>query len=97
MYRQYFAPVKLLLEQQPDGLYHLTVGGQEIGIFKSKRKAETEYLRLRAHAEAQFPSRMPPTEDKKKLFEEFLRDSLVASNTFYPRKKPPNKTRTFRR
>jgi len=92
-----FLPGDLYLTKNDSGIYVVTLAGQEILSTKSQRSALTKFNALRSELEEQFPARQLTSEEKAKLLQREINDSLLGHNSLGGRKKKTTAggTRTF--
>lgn len=92
-----FLPGDLRLSKSSDGHFVVTMAGHEILNTKSQRSALAKFNSLRAELEKKFPSRQPTAEEKTKLLQREINDSLLGHNSLGGRKKKTTAggTRTF--
>jgi len=92
-----FLPGDLHLAENADGLFVVTMCGQEILSTKSQRSALAKFRALRAELEKRFPMREPTAEEKRELLQREINDSLLGHNSLGGRKKRTTAggTRTF--
>jgi len=92
-----FLPGELYLNTADDGLYRLTLSGQEILRTRSQKAAVAKFNELRRGMEKQFPPRELSDEDKAQIWQRIMQDALVQHNSLGGRKKKTtaSSTRTF--
>lgn len=92
-----FLPADLHLSKNADGLFIVTVAGQEILRTKSQRSALSKFNALRTELERKFPTQEPTPEEKAELLHREINDSLLGHNSLGGRKKKTTAggTRTF--
>jgi hypothetical protein len=92
-----FLPGDLHLSKSEDGMFVVTMAGQEILSTKSQRSALAKFNFLRAELEKKFPTREPTAEEKSELLHREINDSLLGHNSLGGRKKKTTAggTRTF--
>jgi hypothetical protein len=92
-----FLPGKLFLTKSEEGIYILTVEGQEILRTRSQKSAVSRFNEMRHEMEARFPSRDLTTEERSEILQRAIADSLVGHNSLGGRKKKTiaGSTRTF--
>lgn len=92
-----FLPGDLHLSKNRDGVFVVTMCGQEILSTKSQRSAIAKFSTLRAELEKKFPQREPSAEEKAELLQREINDSLLGHNSLGGRKKKTTAggTRTF--
>jgi hypothetical protein len=92
-----FLPGDLHLSKNADGLFVVSMVGQEILKTKSQRSALSKFNALRAELEAKYPAREPTPEEKAELLQREINDSLLGHNSLGGRKKKTTAggTRTF--
>lgn len=92
-----FLPADLHLTKNSEGLFVVTMAGQEILRTRSVRTALSKFNTLRAELEEKFPARIPSDAEKAELLKREISDSLVGHNSLGGRKKKTTAggTRTF--
>lgn len=92
-----FLPGDLHLCRSENGLFVVTMSGQQILSTKSQRSAIAKFNSLRAELEERFPARELTREEKAELLQREIKDSLVGHNSLGGRKKKTTAggTRTF--
>lgn len=92
-----FVPGDLNLEMALDGSYVVTIAGHVVLQSRSQSKAVAKYNQLRREMESLFPARELTQEEKVKLLQREIGDSLVGHNSLGGRKKKSTAgaTRTF--
>lgn len=92
-----FLPGNLHLTKNANGIFVLTMRGQEILSTKSQRSALARFNALRADLEKTLPVHEPTAEDKAALLQREINNSLVGQNSLGGRKKKTTAggTRTF--
>jgi len=92
-----FLPGDLRLSKSADGVFVVTMAGQDILRTKSQRLALSKFNALRAELEKKFPTREPTPEEKAELLQREINDSLLGHNSLGGRKKKTTAggTRTF--
>ena len=92
-----FLPGDLHLMKNEDGVFVVTMAGQEVLATKSQRSALAKFNALREELEARFPARQPTAEEKAELLQREINNSLVGHNSLGGRKKKTTAsgTRTF--
>ena len=92
-----FLPGKLLLNGPEEGVYTVTVAGQVSLQTRSKNRAVSKFNEIRQQMEPAFPARSPTPEEKSKILQKEIGDSLVGHNSLGGRKKKTTagSTRTF--
>lgn len=92
-----FLPADLHLSKNQDGMFVVTMAGQEILCTKSQRSALAKFNSLRAELEKKFPTRQPTAEEKAELLQREINESLLGHNSLGGRKKKTTAggTRTF--
>ena len=94
-----FIPGDLHLNKNSEGVYVITLRGEEVFTGKIEKKAIAEYNKIRKEMEAQFPAREMTVEEKRKLLEKFVMEKRVGldHNSYRePKKeKKSGSTRTF--
>jgi hypothetical protein len=92
-----FLPGDLHLFKNAKGLFVVTMCGRDILSTKSQRAALAKFNAIRADLEKQFPMREPTPEEKAKLLQSEINDSLLGHNSLGGRKKKTTAggTRTF--
>jgi hypothetical protein len=73
-----FLPGDLHLSQSPNGQFVLRMAGREILSTKSQRTAVAKFNALRSELETKFPARQPSSEEKAKLLQREISNSLLA-------------------
>jgi hypothetical protein len=82
-----FLPGDLHLSQSPNGQFVLRMAGREILSTKSQRTAVAKFNAIRSELETKFPARQPTREEKAKLLEREIKDSLLGQKNAGKRKK----------
>jgi len=92
-----FLPGDLRLSKDADGLFVVTMCGQEILSTRSQRSAVTKFNALRTELEKKFPMREPTAQEKHELLQREINDSLLGHNSLGGRKKrtTAGSTQTF--
>lgn len=94
-----FLPGELHLNKQDDGLYVITVRGEEVFATRVEKKAITAFNKIRREMESIFPPTELTPEEKTKLLLKYIADSRLGldHNSFRPeeKKKKSGSTRTF--
>jgi hypothetical protein len=92
-----FLPGDLHLSKSADGIFVVTMSGQQILSTKSQRSAVAKFNALRAELEKKFPMLEPTVEEKAELLHREINDSLLGHNSLGGRKKKTTAggTRTF--
>jgi hypothetical protein len=92
-----FLPGDLHLSNSADGIFVVTMSGQQILSTKSQRSAVAKFNALRAELEKKFPMLEPTAEEKAELLHREINDSLLGHNSLGGRKKKTTAggTRTF--
>jgi hypothetical protein len=92
-----FLPGDLRLSKSADGLFIVTMCGEEILSTRSQRSAVTKFNALRAELEKKFPRRELTAQEKHELLQREISDSLLGHNSLGGRKKKTTAggTRTF--
>lgn len=92
-----FVPGELYLAKQPDGLYVVTVRGEEVLKTSSEKAALVKYHQLRKELGGQHPAHEPTSEERAALLRKEIGESLVDENHYAPQalKKGKRSTRTF--
>ena len=92
-----FLPGDLHLAKNADGLFVVTMCGQEILSTRSQRSAVTKFKALRAELEKRFPMREATAQEKHELLQREINDSLLGHNSLGGRKRKTTAggTRTF--
>jgi len=92
-----FLPGDLHLSKNADGHFVVTMAGQEILCTKSQRIALTKFNLLRVELEKTFPTRPIIAEERAKLLQREINNSLIGHNSLGGRKKKTTAgcTRTF--
>lgn len=92
-----FLPGNLHLSTNIDGLFVVTMGGRELMSTKSQRAAIARFNAIKADLELRFPMQEPTSEEKAKLLQREINNSLVGHNSLGGRKKKTTAggTRTF--
>jgi hypothetical protein len=92
-----FLPGDLHLSKSADGIFVVTMSGQQILSTKSQRSAVAKFNALRAELEKKFPMLEPTAEEKAELLHREINDSLLGHNSLGGRKKKTTAggTRTF--
>jgi hypothetical protein len=92
-----FLPGDLHLAKNANGVFVLTMRGQEILSTKSQRSALARFNALRAELEKRRPVHEPTAEEKAALLQREINNSLVGHNSLGGRKKKTTAggTRTF--
>ena len=93
-----FLPGDLHLSKSVNGQFVVRRAGQEILSTKSQRTALAKFNALRAELATKFPIRQPSTEEKAKLLQREINDSLLGRNSRSGQRKKKTKagrTRTF--
>ncbi len=92
-----FLPGDLHLSKSADGIFVVTMSGQQILSTKSQRSAVARFNALRAELEKKFPMLEPTAEEKAELLHREINDSLLGHNSLGGRKKKTTAggTRTF--
>ena len=92
-----FLPGDLYLTKNENGMFVVTMSGQEILVTKSQRSALMKFNALRAELEQKFPAREITAEEKAELLQREINDSLLGHNSLGGRKKKTTAggTRTF--
>jgi len=92
-----FLPGDLHLTKNSSGFFVVTQRGHEVLSTKSQRSALARYTAMRANLENEFPTREPTNEEKLKMLQSEINDSLVGHNSLGGRKKKTTAggTRTF--
>ncbi len=76
-----FLPGDLHLSKNENGLFFVTMCGQEILSTKSQRSALVKFNALRAELEKKFPTHEPTAEEKSELLQREINDSLLGYNS----------------
>jgi hypothetical protein len=94
----YFKPAELLLTEDADGRYLLSLAGELVAAYTNSKAAISEYNKIRRKFEKEMPALEPSPGQRLEWLRRFLGDSLVQHNSFKPpeTKKASRKTRTFR-
>jgi len=92
-----FLPGDLHLSKNAEGLFVVTMAGQEILKTKSQRSAISKFNHLRSELERKFPAREPTREEKADLLRREINNSLLGHNSLGGRKRKSTAggTRTF--
>lgn len=92
-----FLPGDLHLSKNADGVFVVRMADQEILITKSQRSALAKFKSLRAELEKKFPIRQPTADEKARLLQREINDSLLGRNSLGGRKRKTTAsgTRTF--
>jgi hypothetical protein len=93
-----FLPGDLHLNKERDGLYLVTMQGQELLRTRNEKKALARFNALRQELERQFPARELTPEEKRATLEKYLLDYKavqVRASTKPPKKEKIRGTRTF--
>lgn len=92
-----FLPGELYLEKNCDGLYLVSIQGQEIFSTRLEKKAISEYNKIRKEMEAQFPAHELSREQKTQLLLNYIAQLPRVSPVAKGRKKKyvPGSTNTF--
>jgi len=92
-----FVPGDLHLTKNPNGVFVVTLAGEEVLSTNSQRSALAKFSSLKAELEKQFPAREPTAEEKAELLQREINESLVGHNSLGGRKKKTTAgaTRTF--
>lgn len=92
-----FLPGELILDQGEDGLFRVTVRGEELFRSRSQKAAVTKFNELRRELERRFPQKELTPDQKKQILMEMIGDELVGRNSLGGRKKKTTarSTRTF--
>ena len=92
-----FLPGDLHLSKNADGVFVVTMTGQEILKTKSQRSALSKFNKLKEELEKKFPMREPTAEEKAELLQREINESLLGHNSLGGRKKKTTAggTRTF--
>jgi hypothetical protein len=77
-----FIPGDLHLAKNADGIFFVTMGGQEILATKSQRSALARFNALRAELEKKLPMHKPTDQEKAELLQKEINNSLVGHNSF---------------
>jgi len=77
-----FMPGDLHLARNADGMFVVTMRGQEILSTKSQRTALARFNALRAELEKELPMHEPTAEEKAELLQREINNSLVGHNSF---------------
>lgn len=90
-------PGDLHLAKDADGLFVVTLRGQEVLSTKSQRSALAKFNALRTELEKKLPMHVPTAEEKAELLQREINNSLVGHNSLGGRKKKTTAggTRTF--
>lgn len=92
-----FIPGALNLTKSNDGLYSITIDGQEVLRTHSQRAAVLKFGELRQEMEVRFPARELTPEEKAEMLQKAIGESLLGHNSLGGRKKKTTarSTRTF--
>jgi hypothetical protein len=92
-----FLPGDLHLSQSANGQFVLRMAGREILSTKSQRTAVAKFNALRSELETKFPARQPSSEEKARLLQREISNSLLARKRGGKAKKKTTAggTRTF--
>jgi hypothetical protein len=95
--RLYFARADLLLHKNADGEFVLGLAGKELGRFKGEKKAVEAYDKIRRGLEKELPPAEITDEERRRLLQKHLADSLVGHNAWLEPKKTIPKSRVHHR
>ena len=92
-----FLPGDLRLSKGDNGLFVVSMAGQDILRTKSQRAALSKFNALRTELEKKFPMRELTAEERTELLHREINDSLLGHNSLGGRKKKTTAsgTRTF--
>lgn len=94
-----FFPGELYLTKQQNGLYVITVRGEEVFSTRAEKKALAQFNKIRGEMESLFPPTELTPEEKTKLLLKYVAERKVGldHNSFRPeeKKKKSGSTRTF--
>ncbi len=92
-----FLPGDLHLSKNTDGFFVVTMCDQELVSTKSQRAALARFNTIREELELKFPMREPTQEEKLRLLQNEISNSLIGHNSLGGRKKKTSAsgTRTF--
>jgi hypothetical protein len=94
-----FIPGDLHLHKDADGLYSITLGGEQVFTSKVEKRALAEYNKIRKEMETKYPARELTSEEKKKLLQQYVEEGKSGLNQLgrpkSVRKVKRGATRTF--
>lgn len=82
-----FLPADLHLSKSANGQFVVRMAGREILSTKSQRTAVAKFNALRSELETKFPARQPTSEEKAKLLQREINDSLLGHKSVSRQKK----------
>lgn len=94
-----FFPGDLHLRKDEDGVYSITLNGEQVFTSKIEKKALTEYNKIRKEMETKYPARELTSEEKRKLLQQYVEEGKAGQDQLgrpkAVRKVKRGSTRTF--